>query len=105
MFHLRLALYTYDCLSTLPVEIERIWTQQWSVAAVTFYANRYGYLAYLVTEVAIDVGSGNWTSSLLRYRTDTSLFQRRVLINPLQLQHSDVLQLYVWCYRDVRESM
>lgn len=61
------ALYFYDCLLMLSTEKDGVWKDfETSVASLTFLVNRYGWFAFMVTEVSIGMRWESWTTNIVR---------------------------------------
>jgi hypothetical protein len=56
------ALYCYEYIITFDQEINRIWTQKWSLATLIFALNRYMILVSVVLSV---LSIGDYTVSLI----------------------------------------
>ncbi|EIM91253.1 uncharacterized protein STEHIDRAFT_152905 [Stereum hirsutum FP-91666 SS1] len=60
------ALYFYDCLLMLSTEKDGVWKDfETSVASLTFLVNRYGWFAFMVTEVSITMRWDSWTTNIV----------------------------------------
>lgn len=91
------------------MEMHTVWKNfDASVATLTFLVNRYGWIAYKVTDVAAYVGPEPWLSITRCVFTCPKLLHTWVYTEDFpmtQLFRLDVYQLRIWVGVDLRQSM